>query len=295
MLKGKEVIADPQRQYEIARKIHLQHHGGINKTTASIAEKYHWVRIKETVNLVIRNCQDCKDIPAKASNWRNEGTNLRQTDMNSSQAATNMSGHVVKMTLEEPSAPKLLPSEEVNAAEATPVTQALPLDTHMSQATEPDQHLSLNDVQSFDYNMPVDPQIMNDIQQHFSEFGDTTAQQDIAHFSQPLSPRQFASPPLPLTGAFTNTDPSQTAPGFEHSQEHSFLMHQTFSPDGHQPFQGDGQGLGTQGSGQDEDVGGETSAAVQAAQQAMLNELDGGRDVEINQQLINAAFGSEQV
>lgn len=61
MLKDKEVVADPQRQYEIARRVHAQAHGGINKTTAMIAEKYHWVRIKETVSLVIKNCADCKE------------------------------------------------------------------------------------------------------------------------------------------------------------------------------------------------------------------------------------------
>lgn len=62
MLKDKEVVADPARQYEIARSVHLHHqHGGINKTTASIAERYHWVRIKETVSAVIRNCPECKD------------------------------------------------------------------------------------------------------------------------------------------------------------------------------------------------------------------------------------------
>jgi len=36
-LKGKEVIADPKQQYEIAREIHHKSHGGINKTTAAIA------------------------------------------------------------------------------------------------------------------------------------------------------------------------------------------------------------------------------------------------------------------
>ncbi|KAK6608917.1 Protein SPT10 [Botrytis cinerea] len=62
MLKGKEVISDPQKQYEIARGIHVLQHGGINKTTAIIAEKYHWVRIKETVSLVIKNCGECKEL-----------------------------------------------------------------------------------------------------------------------------------------------------------------------------------------------------------------------------------------
>ncbi|KAK3168128.1 hypothetical protein OEA41_004574 [Lepraria neglecta] len=70
MLKDKEVVSDPQRQYEIARKVHAQGHGGINKTTATIAEKFHWVRIKETVSLVIKNCPDCKDTAAKAPTVR---------------------------------------------------------------------------------------------------------------------------------------------------------------------------------------------------------------------------------
>ena len=60
MLKGKEVVSDPNRQYDIARRVHLNGHGGINKTTASIADKYHWVRIKETVSIAIRNCAECK-------------------------------------------------------------------------------------------------------------------------------------------------------------------------------------------------------------------------------------------
>ncbi|KAI9830211.1 MAG: hypothetical protein M1826_005013 [Phylliscum demangeonii] len=72
MLNDREVVSDPQKQYEIARSVHLVHHGGINKTTASIAEKYHWVRIKETVSLVIRNCTACKEL-AKAPVVRPEG------------------------------------------------------------------------------------------------------------------------------------------------------------------------------------------------------------------------------
>lgn len=62
MLKDKEVISDLQQQYNIARDMHLQQHNGINKTTALITEKYHWVRIKETVSQVIRNCDFCKDL-----------------------------------------------------------------------------------------------------------------------------------------------------------------------------------------------------------------------------------------
>lgn len=61
MLKDKEVVSDPQQQYDIALEVHLQQHAGINKTTAAIAVKYHWVRIKETVNRVIRDCPQCKE------------------------------------------------------------------------------------------------------------------------------------------------------------------------------------------------------------------------------------------
>ncbi|KAH7325035.1 hypothetical protein B0I35DRAFT_348941 [Stachybotrys elegans] len=62
MLKDKEVIADPAQQYDIARGVHVAQHAGINKTTATIAEKYHWSRIKETVSDVIRNCTECKEL-----------------------------------------------------------------------------------------------------------------------------------------------------------------------------------------------------------------------------------------
>ncbi|CAK7564282.1 MAG: Protein spt10 [Sporothrix epigloea] len=61
MLKDKEVVSNPERQFAISREIHVQQHAGINKTTATIAERYHWTRIKDTVSDVIRNCAHCKD------------------------------------------------------------------------------------------------------------------------------------------------------------------------------------------------------------------------------------------
>ncbi|CDK25512.1 unnamed protein product [Kuraishia capsulata CBS 1993] len=66
LLKGKEVISDPRRQLEICTEIHLQGHIGINKTTSTASEKYHWTRIKDTASLAIRNCTECRD-PAKVS------------------------------------------------------------------------------------------------------------------------------------------------------------------------------------------------------------------------------------
>ncbi|KAH7085635.1 hypothetical protein BKA63DRAFT_500051 [Paraphoma chrysanthemicola] len=82
-LKGKEVIADPQKQYEIARDIHHKSHGGINKTTAAIAELYHWVRIKETVSQVIRNCPECSEMNKGLSAMRqNQSQNQNQARYN---------------------------------------------------------------------------------------------------------------------------------------------------------------------------------------------------------------------
>jgi hypothetical protein len=65
-LKDREVILDPQKQYEIARRMHVMDHGGINKTTTRIANDFHWVRIKSTVQQVIKNCPECSD-PVKNS------------------------------------------------------------------------------------------------------------------------------------------------------------------------------------------------------------------------------------
>lgn len=63
MLKDKEVISDPARQMDIAKQVHeVGSHAGINKTTATIAERYHWSRIKETVSDVIRLCSECKEL-----------------------------------------------------------------------------------------------------------------------------------------------------------------------------------------------------------------------------------------
>lgn len=84
MLKDKEVISDPQSQYEIAREIHMQAHAGINKTTAVIATKYHWVRIKETVGQVIKNCPECKDSAKPPPAHRESNERLKKEDARSS-------------------------------------------------------------------------------------------------------------------------------------------------------------------------------------------------------------------
>lgn len=105
MLKDKLVVSDPGRQYEIARNTHALHHGGINKTTATIAEKYHWSRIKETVSDVIRLCSQCKELgkaPTTATTATTTGANNGSGGSGSGGGGTPMSlqmpGSKIKLT-----------------------------------------------------------------------------------------------------------------------------------------------------------------------------------------------------
>lgn len=61
MLRDKEVVSDPVRQLQICAETHLLNHGGINKTTSAVSEKYHWTRIKDTVLAAIKNCVACTE------------------------------------------------------------------------------------------------------------------------------------------------------------------------------------------------------------------------------------------
>ncbi|PGH27565.1 hypothetical protein AJ80_00807 [Polytolypa hystricis UAMH7299] len=152
MLKDKEVVSDPQQQYEIARQIHLQQHGGINKTTATIALKYHWVRIKETVSMVIKNCPQCKESP-KAPVASMEGSGSRREKASSSRDRTlNLSPNGFD----------------------TPPDQLVP-DTQYDKDIPfgaPHPQMLHGPVDSItDYaDLPLDPQIMDDIQQHLPAF-----------------------------------------------------------------------------------------------------------------------------
>lgn len=70
MLGDKEVVSEPRMQYKIARQHHRANketHAGINKTTATVSEKYHWNRIKTTVTEVIENCAECNEKLKKKS------------------------------------------------------------------------------------------------------------------------------------------------------------------------------------------------------------------------------------
>ena len=165
MLKDKEVVADPQRQYEIARKVHAAHHGGINKTTATIAEKYHWVRIKETVSLVIKNCPDCKDA-SKVPTVRPTG------EGSAFGVAATGGGHVRRAVNNQATDPNSMIERLVNFDALEDVTgrrdisERRKLDGNDSLGR--DSVAGMRALQHY-AGIPLDPQIMQNQQQNFGD------------------------------------------------------------------------------------------------------------------------------
>ncbi|KAE8148156.1 hypothetical protein BDV25DRAFT_158866 [Aspergillus avenaceus] len=165
MLKDKEVVSDPQQQYDIARDMHIQQHAGINKTTAAIAVKYHWVRIKETVSRVIRDCPQCKETlksPLTNGLFKNDDMVDEEEDLMSSR----------EREPSMPTAESLGPNHLLDHSS---------LDAHQTPNPFATAHPSVvqNPVESInDYTvMPLDPQII-DIHQPLSRFSTHDAMAD---------------------------------------------------------------------------------------------------------------------
>ncbi|KXS95904.1 hypothetical protein AC578_2636 [Pseudocercospora eumusae] len=174
MLKGKEVVSDPHKQYEIARLIHAQAHGGINKTTASIAERYHWVRIKETVSTAIRNCSECTSAAAKPP------PTLSQTRRGNAGANANTPGAKNRTSRQTVTASADSPSPDAVAG-ASPLTKPESLSQQSVTRTQPQQQDSVpaapmsgmhyhGDVGTDYSQTPIDPQIMQGIQQNLQHW-----------------------------------------------------------------------------------------------------------------------------
>ncbi|KAJ5084483.1 hypothetical protein NUU61_009062 [Penicillium alfredii] len=146
MLKDKEVVSDPQQQYDIALEVHLKQHAGINKTTAAIAVKYHWVRIKETVNRVIRDCPQCKETlkipPIPGTKYDDQTITEDTSDITESTAdQTSKEPTDIPQAMDE--APDESPSH--NPFMNQPVSAPVPGTVHPMASFTP---------------MPLDPQIM---------------------------------------------------------------------------------------------------------------------------------------
>jgi GNAT superfamily N-acetyltransferase len=154
-LKGKEVISDAQRQYEIARDVHHKSHGGINKTTAAIAELYHWVRIKETVSQVIRNCPECSEM--------NKGLSaMRANQSRSSQPSNNQQQYSPPVNEQQhlsPPAPTHFPHPQPTDRGDSPSSQ-LRIEAAQQHHTYPQY--------SNEYDMPLDPALIQSVRPDLS-------------------------------------------------------------------------------------------------------------------------------
>ncbi|RMZ70503.1 histone acetyltransferase spt10 [Pyrenophora seminiperda CCB06] len=153
-LKGKEVIADPKQQYELAREIHHKQHGGINKTTAAIAETYHWVRIKETVSQVIRNCPVCSEMNKGLSAIRQGQNQARAEGRSSSGFMQSTNNTQSPLTPTPPSlfSPSLPPPRSDSPSSQLQLEAA----QHRGSFAQFSPHNR--------YDMPVDPALMEGVQ-----------------------------------------------------------------------------------------------------------------------------------
>lgn len=187
MLKGKEVISDPQKQYEIARNVHVGQHGGINKTTATIAEKYHWVRIKETVSLVIRNCVECKEL-GKAPIVRADGAVPRRSiapPLLSGQGGVSAAGRILSLPHPSPSpspfqedhhqhhqpsvSPQVL-NRTLPGSNTGPSQMESTLQSNQHHPSAPISQMQTHHRRLRDDYIPLDPQIMEDVRQHLGSY-----------------------------------------------------------------------------------------------------------------------------
>jgi hypothetical protein len=158
-LKGKEVIVDAQRRYEIARDLHHKSHGGINKTTAAIAELYHWVRIKETVSQVIRNCPECSEMNKGLSAMRQNQNQSQNQNQNQNQAR-----HSQPSSGQSPLTPTP-PIDAYTHLRPSPSTQDSPNDQLQLEAA---QNTFSAYPQPNDFDMPLDPALMEGVQRNGS-------------------------------------------------------------------------------------------------------------------------------
>ncbi|KAF1956622.1 histone acetyltransferase Spt10 [Byssothecium circinans] len=177
MLKGKEVISDPQRQYEIARELHHKSHGGINKTTASIAESYHWVRIKETVSQVIRNCPECSELNKGMSAARSQSRFVQSPNPPNAMTTPNVVPDF-QSTSQHPLQRPDSPSSQLQLEAAQQFTPGFPAQHH-------------------DYDMPLDPALMEGVHHPLSleDLPPSPFLSASQHLPTPLVPHM---PPLDL-------------------------------------------------------------------------------------------------
>jgi GNAT superfamily N-acetyltransferase len=236
MLKDKEVISDPQRQYEIARSIHVLQHGGINKTTATIAERYHWVRIKETVSLVIRNCAQCKEL-GKTPIVRADGV-IRPAPRlppSSGQGGVSAAGRVLSLPhTSSDSSHDGFQGAGQGSVSPQVLNRTLPGSSSDHLHRNQNIHISSSGsgqapiARMQNEYLPLDPQIMEDVRNHLGGYNQ--------------------SPSHPLAQSQSHSQDNEDAE-FEHDDHHSDF-HAMLGGD----HRGSGAGLGGRDEGGNEDL-----------------------------------------
>ncbi|KAI3406073.2 SPT10 [Candida oxycetoniae] len=98
MFKGKEVVAESDQQSRICQVIHQNNgHCGINKGTTLVTDKYYWPRIKETMGVVVKNCEKCTPdsrITENEDGRQSKRRRRRQTDFEGSNQEVNRNGEI---------------------------------------------------------------------------------------------------------------------------------------------------------------------------------------------------------
>ncbi|OJD14901.1 hypothetical protein AJ78_04786 [Emergomyces pasteurianus Ep9510] len=285
MLKDKEVVSDPQQQYEIARQIHLQQHGGINKTTATIALKYHWVRIKETVSMVIKNCPQCKETPKVPPVNSSPNSNSNSISHSISQSISNSISNPISQSTSNSNSETCLPRREKSSSSCERTAYTLPTngfdtppDQPLANQEEYDKdnpfatthpqiiHAPVDDAMTAYADIPLDPQIMDDIQQHLPPF------QEHHHHHNPHHHHHHHNSVDPY-GASSLHDPHSLQHEFDHT---AAMQHHDHSND----YQ------------TSDNI---ASQAAEVLRQQTIRLVNSGRmasESELHQELLNAAFGS---
>lgn len=161
----KEVISDPLRQFEIARKVHEASHAGINRTTTTIREKYHWRSIKDTATEAIKKCEKCLKSRRAAGTVQPKGSGTASPEKEEKSSPTasppaadespptrpepHLNTHAGNLLHTDPYAP-MPPSLAQDAMAPNPQLSPLP---HLNATLQPSNLLP-------SHYQPIDPRIM---------------------------------------------------------------------------------------------------------------------------------------
>lgn len=155
----KEVISDPLRQFDIAKRVHEVAHAGINRTTTTIRERYHWRSIKDTATEAIKKCDKCLRSRRAVGTVQPKGSGTASPDKEKS--PTESPADESSPAEPAPSAPRtepLLHPDHYAASISTSLTQdAMPQQlspiAHLNHTLQPSHLLP-------PHYQPIDPRIM---------------------------------------------------------------------------------------------------------------------------------------